>query len=61
MMIEKQIGRTLAESAEKEPGNYFWGGRSAHASVDCWVLQRFCVALASSCDSDHLADLIGAG
>ena len=41
-------------SAEKEPGNYFWGGRSAHASVACWV----CSVLwsrTSFYDSDHIA------
>src|SRR4051812_16925428 len=46
-------------SAEKEPGNYFWGGPSAHASANCWV----CSVLwshNSSYDSAHIADLIRA-
>src|SRR3712207_8415783 len=41
-------------SAEKEPGNHFWGGRSAHASVGFWV----CSVLwsrTSFYDSDHIA------
>ena len=41
-------------STVKEPGNYLWGGKSAHASVDWWV----CSVLwsrNSSYDSDHIA------
>ena len=41
-------------SAEKEPGNYFWGGPRNHASVDGWACSdRW--RLTSSYDSDHIA------
>src|SRR5687768_1433729 len=46
-------------SAEKEPGNHSWDGRSARASVDCWAC-RALYSLGSLYDSDHLADLIRA-
>ena len=43
-----------SEPTSKEPENYFWVGRSAHGSVNCWV----CSVLwshNSSFDNDHVA------
>ena len=43
-----------SEPTSKEPENYFWGGPSAHASVNCWL----CSVLwshNSSFANDHVA------
>src|SRR3712207_5364329 len=52
---DREANRAHARgSAEKEPGNYFWGGPSAHANVACWVCSvRW--GRTSSYDSDHIA------
>jgi hypothetical protein len=52
---DREANRAHARgSAEKEPGNYFWGGPSAHANVACWVCSvRW--SHTSSYDSDHIA------
>jgi hypothetical protein len=59
---DRQANRADARgSAEKEPGNYYWGGPRAHASVTCCV----CSVLWSPnsfYDSDHIAaDFQGPG
>ena len=41
-------------TAEKDPGNYFWGGPSVHANVGCWVWS-VTWSRTSSYDSDHIA------
>ena len=52
---DRQDNRADARgTAEKEPGNHFWGGPSVHASVDSWVCSVMW-SLTSSYDSDHIA------
>src|SRR5215213_5604900 len=43
-----------SEPTSKEPENYFWVARSAHASVNCWVFSVLWSHNSSS-DNDHVA------
>ena len=51
----REDNRTDARgTAEKGPGNYFWGGPSVHANFAWWVCSVKC-SRTSSYDSDHIA------